>query len=108
VAGRRFDRRTDLPVHYPDDSVGRVREHVAEGANRTPDPFLCDKDDGTVRPVDQGRLDDAPNPDDEPSERELAEAVEVLLAGGAVDDEFRASRDCSIEWRVGNEPDDRD
>jgi hypothetical protein len=108
VAGRRFDRRTDLPEHYPDDSVDRVRELVAEGATRTPDPFLCENDDGTVRPVDQGRLDDAPNPDDEPSERELAEAVEVRLAAGAVDDEFRASRDCSIEWRVGNEPEYRD
>lgn len=94
-------------MHYPDDSVDRVREPVAEGATRTPDPFLCENDDGTVRPVDQGRLDDAPNPDDEPSERELAEAVEVLLAGGAVDDEFRASLDCSIEWRVGNESDGR-
>jgi peroxiredoxin len=112
-------------TEYPADSVDRMRDLVADGtiqydaylrdesqevaaaygATCTPDPFLFENDSGTVRLAYHGRLDDAPNPDEEPTERELAGYVETLLAGEPVDAEFRPSRGCSIKWREGNEPD---
>ena len=112
-------------TQYPDDDAETMREWVedgrirydaylrdesqavaaAYGATCTPDPFLLDNDEGTFRLVYHGRLDDAMNPDDDPTEREMAAIVERLLAGEEIDDEFRPSRGCSIKWREGNEPD---
>jgi peroxiredoxin len=110
---------------YPDDSFERMQELVddgeiaydaylydedqsvaaAYGARCTPDPFLFADDDGTFRLAYHGRLDDAPNPDDEPSEREMAAHVETVLAGEEVTAEEKPSRGCSIKWKPGNEPD---
>jgi len=112
------------PEEYPDDSFERMRELVADGtvdydaylfdrdqsvaaaygARCTPDPFLFRDDDGTFRLAYHGRLDDAPNPDDEPSEREMAAHVETLLAGEEVTAAEKPSRGCSIKWREGAEP----
>jgi peroxiredoxin len=112
-------------TQYPQDSIERMRALVDDGtidwdaylrdetqtvaadygAVCTPDPFLFDNDDGTFRLAYHGRLDDAPNPDDEPSDREMARHVGAVLAGDDVDAEMRPSRGCSIKWREGNEPD---
>ena len=109
---------------YPDDSVERMRELVetgeidydaylydedqsvaaAYGARCTPDPFLFASDGGEFRLAYHGRLDDALNPDDEPSEREMAAHVETLLAGEEVTAAEKPSRGCSIKWKDGNEP----
>ena len=78
---------------------------AAYGATCTPDPFLFENDGGIFRLVYHGRLDDAPNPDDEPSEREMHGHIQDLLAGESVSDEFKPSRGCSIKWKAGNEPD---
>ena len=111
-------------TEYPEDSFDRMRELVADGtiqydaylrdesqevaaaygATCTPDPFLFEREDDTFRLVYHGRLDDALNPDAEPTEREMAAHVETLLDGGDVTAEFRPSRGCSIKWREGNEP----
>jgi peroxiredoxin len=110
---------------YPEDSFEKMREYVergdvqydaylrdesqevaaAYGAVCTPDPFLFERVNGTFRLAYHGRLDDALNPDDEPTEREMEGHIETLLAGREVDAEFRASRGCSIKWKPGNEPD---
>ena len=110
---------------YPDDSFERMQELVdageirydaylhdgdqsvaaAYGARCTPDPFLFTSDDGDFRLAYHGRLDDAPNPDDEPSEREMAAHVETLLAGEEITAAEKPSRGCSIKWKDGNEPD---
>jgi thiol-disulfide isomerase/thioredoxin len=110
---------------YPDDSFERMRELVesgavgydaylhdadqsvaaAYGARCTPDPFLFDNDGGTFRLAYHGRLDDAPNPDEEPSEREMADHVETLLSGEEISAAEKPSRGCSIKWKPGNEPD---
>jgi peroxiredoxin len=112
------------PGEYPDDSFERMRDVVANGtvaydaylhdadqstaaaygARCTPDPFLFDSADGAFRLAYHGRLDDAPNPDDEPSEREMAGHVETLLAGGEITATEKPSRGCSIKWKDGNEP----
>ncbi|WP_123533035.1 thioredoxin family protein [Halosimplex salinum] len=104
---------------YPEDSFDEMAEYVesgevqydaylrdesqevaaAYGAACTPDPFLFAREDGEFRLAYHGRLDDAPNPDDEPSEREMKAIVDRLLAGEEIDDEFRPSRGCSIKWK---------
>jgi peroxiredoxin len=110
---------------YPEDSFEKMREYVergdvrydaylrdesqevaaAYGAVCTPDPFLFERVNGTFRLAYHGRLDDALNPDDEPTEREMKGHIETLLAGGEVNAGFKASRGCSIKWKLGNEPD---
>ena len=110
---------------YPEDSLEKMEEYTedgtiqydaylrdgsqevaaAYGAVCTPDPFLFERTDGSFRLAYHGRLDDATNPDDEPTEREMKDAIDRLLAGEEIDDEQRPSRGCSIKWRPGNEPD---
>jgi len=110
---------------YPEDSFERMQEYVGDGTVQydaylrdagqevaaaycavcTPDPFLFERADGTFRLAYHGRLDDATSPDEEPTEREMKDVIDRLLAGEGVDDERRPSRGCSIKWRPGNEPD---
>jgi len=110
---------------YPEDSFEEMEEYVADGrvaydaylrdddqtvaaaygAVCTPDPFLFERTDGSFRLVYHGRLDDATNPDDEPTEREMKAIIDRLLAGEEIDDEQRPSRGCSIKWQPDNEPD---
>jgi peroxiredoxin len=103
---------------YPDDSFERMQELVDDGtiaydaylrddaqsvasvygATCTPDPFLFEKDDGTFRLAYHGRLDDALNPDDEPTRYHVREAIDAVLADEPVDLEWQPSRGCSIKW----------
>jgi len=110
---------------YPEDSFEKMVEYVEDGRVRydaylrddtqavataygavcTPDPFLFERDDGEFRLTYHGRLDDAMNPDDEPTEREMKRVIDAVLAGGTVPFDDRPSRGCSIKWREGNDPD---
>jgi len=113
---------------YPEDSFERMQEYVdsgridvdaylrddsqevaaAYGAVCTPDPFLFARENGSFRLAYHGRLDDALNPDDEPSGEpgfEVREAIDAVLAGEPVELDWNASRGCSIKWSEGNEPD---
>ena len=103
----------------PEDSFAKMQEYVdagkvqydaylrdgsqavaaAYGATCTPDPFLFGNDGGDFRLVYHGRLDDARNPDEEPTEREMKDIIDRLLAGEEIDDEFKPSRGCSIKWK---------
>ncbi|OYR39496.1 thioredoxin family protein [Halorubrum sp. Ib24] len=103
---------------YPEDSFEAMRERVADGtiaydaylrdetgevaeaygAVCTPDPFLFGREDDAWRLRYHGRLDDALNPDDEPTEYYVRDAVESVLAGEAVEIPDRPSRGCSIKW----------
>ena len=104
---------------YPDDSFETMQEYVergdirydaylrdesqdvaaAYGATCTPDPFLFARENDGFRLAYHGRLDDAPNPHDEPSEREMNAIIDRLLDGETIDDEFEPSRGCSIKWK---------
>jgi hypothetical protein len=113
---------------YPDDSPERMQDLVSEGVVRydaylfdeeqrvaadygavcTPDPFLLKRTGDSFELAFHSRLDDALNPDDDPSEApafEMREAIETLLAGDEITVEERPSLGCSIKWREGNEPD---
>jgi peroxiredoxin len=103
---------------YPEDSFERMVEVVEDGTVRydaylrdesqdvaaaygaacTPDPFLFANEDGTFRLAYHGRLDDAPNPEDEPTHIEIRDAIDAVLAGEAVDIDPEPSRGCSIKW----------
>ncbi|PSQ31758.1 thioredoxin family protein [Halobacteriales archaeon SW_6_65_46] len=106
---------------YPDDSYERMCEltddgtvaydaylrdddgSVADsyGAVCTPDPFLFRADNDAWRLAYHGRLDDALDPDDEPSGDpgfEMRRAIESVLAGEEVTLADRPSRGCSITW----------
>lgn len=81
---------------------------AAYGAVCTPDPFLFARRDGAFELVYHGRLDDALNPDADPSGEpgfEMREHIDAVLADAEIDAEFRPSRGCTIKWRDGNEPD---
>ena len=95
------DGTIDLDAYLRDDTQAVA---AAYGAVCTPDPFLFENDGGTFRLAYHGRLDDAPNPDDEPSREEMREAIESVLAGEEVDLPGDPSRGCTIKWREGNEP----
>lgn len=106
-------------TEYPDDSIDRMRELVedgtieydaylrdydqsvakAYGAVCTPDPFLFKRENGEFVLAWQGRLDDALNPEDEPTTHDMREAIESVLAGEPVEKDFLPSRGCSIKWR---------
>jgi len=103
---------------YPEDSFEKMQEYVesgeidydaylrdesqevarAYGAVCTPDPFLFRRDDDAWRLAYHGRLDDAPNPDEEPSAFYIRDAIDAVLAGEEVDIEEQPSRGCSIKW----------
>ncbi|WP_049980881.1 thioredoxin family protein [Halolamina rubra] len=103
---------------YPEDSFETMREYVESGevaydaylrdesqavaesygAVCTPDPFLFRREGDRWTLAYHGRLDDAPNPDDEPSEFYIRDAIDAVLAGEAVDIEEQPSRGCSIKW----------
>ncbi|MFB6141378.1 MAG: thioredoxin family protein [Halosimplex sp.] len=88
--------RVDYDAYLRDESQEVA---AAYGATCTPDPFLFSREDGEFRLAYHGRLDDALSPDAEPTEREMKGLIDRLLAGEAIDDEFRPSRGCSIKWR---------
>ena len=105
---------------YPDDSVERMEALVddgtiqydaylrdesqdvarAYGATCTPDPFLLRNTGDGFELAYHGRLDDALNPDDDPTREggDARDAIDSVLAGEDVDTEFEPSRGCSIKW----------
>lgn len=104
---------------YPEDSYEKMQELVEDGTIKydaylrdesqdvareygavcTPDPFLFVDDGGEFTLVYHGRIDDALNPDDDPTEREMRDIIDRLLDGEEIDDEFKPSRGCSIKWK---------
>jgi len=109
---------------YPDDSFERMVELVddgtiaydaylrdesqdvakAYGAECTPDPFLLVAGEDGYELAWHGRLDDALNPDAEPTTHDMRDAIDSVLAGEPVEKGFLPSRGCSIKWTGGNQP----
>lgn len=112
---------------YPEDSMDEMRERVADGsvaydaylrdesqavaaaygAVCTPDPFLLVNEGDTFSVAYRGRLDDAPNPDDDPTGgpgAEIRAVIDRILDGEGVTETGAPARGCSIKWKDGNEP----
>ena len=62
----------------------------------TPDPFLFDKD---LKLIWHGRLNNAMQPNDTPTEETMKEVIEEYLETRTVTKEFSPSMGCSIKWR---------
>lgn len=108
--------------HYPDDSPDKMvdfgREHAfdfpylfdetqavakAYRAACTPDLYLFD---AAHRLVYRGQFDDARPRNDIPvTGSDLSNAIDALLAGGALTADQKPSLGCNIKWIPGNEPD---
>jgi peroxiredoxin len=104
---------------YPDDSFETMQEWVAEGriqydaylrdesqdvareygAVCTPDPFLFTREGDEFVLAYHGRVDDALNPEDDPTEFYIREAIDAVLADDEVPFEDMPSRGCSIKWK---------
>lgn len=82
-------------AYLRDESQAVAREY---GAVCTPDPFLFAKEGDEFVLAYHGRVDDAMNPDDEPTEFYIREAIDAVLAGEDVALEDMPSRGCSIKW----------
>jgi hypothetical protein len=68
----------------------------AFGAVCTPDIFVYDRD---RRLAYRGRIDDSWKDESRVTRRELADAIEALVAGQRPSREQRPSMGCSIKWR---------
>lgn len=90
---KRFAEEKGIEFSYVLDETQEVAR--AYGATCTPDPFLFDSD---KKLVFHGKLNDAMNPDETPTERTMKENIEKLLAGEKIDPWFDPSMGCSIKW----------
>jgi peroxiredoxin len=92
LAARWREREYGFPyLHDETQDVAR-----AFGAVCTPDIFVYDRD---RRLAYRGRIDDSWKDETQVKRRELAEALEALLAGRKPSAEQRPSMGCSIKWR---------
>ena len=90
---KRFAKERGIAFPYVFDETQEVAK--AYGATCTPDPFLFDKEQKLVF---HGRIDDALEPGDEPTEHTMEIKMQQLLNGEEIPDEFKPSMGCSIKW----------
>jgi len=100
--------------NYPEDSFEKMQEYYenegfnfyyiqdetqevaqAYGAVCTPDPFLFDKDRKLVY---HGRINNAHGPDQEPTTKDMEDAITAVLEGKEPSKE-QPSMGCSIKWK---------
>jgi peroxiredoxin len=92
LAARWRERGYGFPyLHDEPQTVAR-----AFGAVCTPDIFVYDRD---RRLAYRGRIDDSWKDESKVTSRELAAALDALLAGRAPEAKQRPSLGCSIKWR---------
>jgi peroxiredoxin len=92
LAARWRTRNYGFPyLHDENQEVAR-----AFGAVCTPDVFVYDRD---RRLAYRGRIDDSWKDEAKVQRRELAEAIEALLAGKTPSSAQRPSMGCSIKWK---------
>lgn len=93
-------RAKDFPFPYLHDES----QHVAQayGAQCTPDFFVYDAD---LKLAYRGRFDETrPNQGEAAHGGDLTQALDELLADGAVQTEQKPSMGCNIKWKPGMEP----
>lgn len=109
-------------VQYPDDAPEKMAEDAK--AFNYPFPYLFDEKqevakafqaactpdfylfDGERKLVYRGQYDDArPGNDVEPNGKDLAAAIDAVLAGEPVAEDQKPATGCNIKWKPGNAPD---
>jgi peroxiredoxin len=107
---------------YPDDSPARMSEDMQKLGYTF--PYLVDEDQSVAKAyraactpdlylfnaekklVYRGQFDSARPGNNEPiTGNDLADAVEKMLKGKAIDEDQRPSMGCNIKWKAGNAPD---
>jgi peroxiredoxin len=96
LAARWRDKAYGFPyLHDESQAVARAFDAVC-----TPDIFVYDRDPaGERRLAYRGRIDDSWKDESKVTTRELAAALDALLAGGKPAHKQRPSMGCSIKWR---------
>jgi len=90
----KVSKERSFNFYYLHDETQEVAK--AYDAVCTPDPFLFNSE---MKLVYHGRLDDAMNPDDTATKKEMDEVIEALLNGKKMNFPFRPSQGCSIKWK---------
>lgn len=89
-----FVEENNIDFYYLADREQEVAE--AYGATCTPDPFLLD---WRHRLYYHGRLNDKTTPDEEVSEREMADVINNMLKRRSPPEDSKPSQGCSIKWK---------
>jgi len=106
-------------VRYPDDSFEAMKKRAAEegfafpylrdetqevarayDAVCTPDPYVFENVGGKFLLRYHGRIDDSWKDESAVKHRELAEALEKILAGQKIEAQTHPSMGCSIKWKA--------
>ena len=88
-----FTKERGMPFPYLFDETQAVAK--AYGATCTPDPFLFDKEQKLIF---HGRIDDALEIGSVATEHTMEVAIQSLVEGKEILDEFKPSLGCSIKW----------
>lgn len=106
------------PIRYPDDNFEAMKQVAKEegyvfpylfdetqqiakayGAVCTPDFYVYGNEGGTFRLRYRGRLDDNWKDESAVRTRELAQALDEILAGRKPSEDQKSSMGCSIKWK---------
>lgn len=90
----KVSKEKEFNFYYLHDETQEIAK--AYGASCTPDPFLFDKDRNLVY---HGRLDDALEPEQESTTKDMDEAIGAVLSGNKPKKDFLYSIGCSIKWK---------
>jgi peroxiredoxin len=105
-------------ANYPDDSFENMKKRAVEkgfafpylfdesqsvakafNAACTPDPYLYENVGGKFLLRYQGRIDDSWKDEKAVTHRDLAEAIDAVLAGRPVASDQKPSMGCNIKWK---------
>ena len=91
---KKFAQERRITFPYVLDEDGAIAKTY--GATCTPDPFLFDSD---MKLVFHGRINDALEPQDTPTEFTMRENMQKLINGETIDEWFNPSLGCSIKFK---------
>lgn len=89
-----FAKENELNFPYVIDETQQIARMY--GATCTPDPFLFDSQ---LRLVFHGRINDATEPDMQPTDPVMEKNIRRILNGEKVEKAFDPSVGCSIKWK---------
>jgi len=91
---KKIAKKYDYQYYLVDDSQDIAK---AYGAVCTPDPFIFDAHHSLVY---HGRINDAMNPEDVPSQYDMRNVLSAMLLNDSIDEWFVPSTGCSIKWKT--------
>jgi peroxiredoxin len=92
---KKFAKEYKLNFPYLIDETQEIAKSF--GAVCTPDPFLFDPE---RKLVFHGRINDATNPESQPTRQIMEENILKILDGQEIEKDFDPSIGCSIKWKT--------